>query len=294
MKLTSPSLKKLRWLLQSPAFCKSPVAVLARICYWEWLRICNKGIQMRYDDRYVIDLLPNEGASRLTFYFGLSEPDLFRLYDEFIKPGMIVFDVGANIGLHSLYIANRVAPSGKVFSFEPVRNIFLRLKSHVLNNKVNNISLHNCALGEKPGVLSFSENREDTSRSFVFHADESTTEELLAPVETIDRFVKQNDIRHINFLKIDVEGFEENVLRGADESLSASIIDIIQVELDESSASRNGNLSRNAVEFLSQKGYLMAQWDTLRNCFQPATRVQYNTFFIHSRVIECSGLNFEQ
>jgi FkbM family methyltransferase len=288
LKLSSISYGKVVWLWNNSAFKTNPWKVLSRILIWEWLRLFNQSINYSYDKTFPITLRPNEGVSRLTFYFGVSEPDLFAFYDSFLRPGMFVMDVGANIGLHSLFMAKRVAPSGKVYALEPAPEIFRRLEENVASSTLKNLFIFPLALGEKSGVARINDVPEDTSRTFLTNSGQGS----LVPVETLDDFCHKNSIGNLNFLKLDVEGFEEMVLRGGGTFFQNQRCDVLQVEVDNNSLSRQSSRGDSIVAWLRDRGYQFAAWDSIRGKFSvcPAeTRLPYNSFFVSTAFYEKEG-----
>jgi hypothetical protein len=99
----------------------------------------------------------------------------------YIKPGDVVVDVGANIGFTVLASALATGPSGKVIAFEPHPRICSYLRGNVARNKVNNVQIHNVALGEKSGVVSFSDTKRDDMNKPVVDGSTGQTD-FCAPV----------------------------------------------------------------------------------------------------------------
>jgi len=271
---------KLRWLFSHEICRKHPFRTCLRLIRWELLRLTNAQLTYKYDDDFLIKLLPNEGASRLTYYFGVSEPELFRVYNEFLKPGMTVVDAGANIGLHSLFFSKRVGKEGKIYAFEPSRNIFSRLTAHIGDNRIKNIEGLCLALGAKQGTAEVVDNEEDTSRTFLRSDSSDRGKESMVTVETLDSFAKFRGLEKIDFLKIDVEGFESEILAGALQLLSRHAIKVIQVELDERSLGRSGSKKSDVVALLIQNNYGLCHWNSTDRKFERSTRQMYNSFFV--------------
>ena len=121
-----------------------------------------------------------------------------------------VVDVGANIGAFSLYQA--MAKNAKrVIAFEPSPLVFPRLVKNVEMNGRRNVRVVNAAVGSKPGVLSFSEGRMSINSRI------SESGPLKVSCVTLDE--ELFDIPSIDILKVDTEGYEMHVLRGASETL---------------------------------------------------------------------------
>jgi FkbM family methyltransferase len=138
----------------------------------------------------------------------------------FIKEGMFALDIGANYGLYSTAIANGLGSSGKLWCFEPTENTANALRQTIKTNQYNNIELIQAGLSDHLGKATFytSDNAELNSLT----ASESTqgnkqTIELL----TLDGCYEQHSWAHLDFIKLDAEGEELNILKGAHKTLSA-------------------------------------------------------------------------
>lgn len=135
-------------------------------------------------------------------------------YEDKVKPerGDIVFDVGAYIGDTSLWFSKLVGPEGKVYSFEPEPTNFKRLMGNIQRNDVKNVI---------PLQLGLSDQEEEMvvtsggGSSTLVKSQEGTS----VKVTTIDNFLRANDLPSVDFIKMDVEGFESHILTGAKETL---------------------------------------------------------------------------
>lgn len=271
---------KIRWLFSHEICRKHPFKTCWRLFRWELLRLTNGELAYKYGDDFQITLLPNEGASRLTYYFGVSEPELFRVYEEFLRPGMTVVDAGANIGLHSLFFSKQVGEGGKIYAFEPSKKIFRRLIEHIQNNRVTNIEGLCLALGARQGTAEVVDNEEDTSRTFLRSDLSDRAETSTVTVETLDSFAKVRGLGKIDFLKIDVEGFESEILAGALDLLARQAIQVIQIELDERSLDRAGSEKSAVTSLLMKNNYSLCHWNSSTNNFERSTKETYNSFFV--------------
>lgn len=279
MKSLSAKLGKLRWLLNAPAFRKNPFRVFWNVLIWEWLRIWNREVSFLFDDTFPVKLRPKEGVSRLTFYFGTSEPDLFAFYDAYLRDGMTVIDAGANVGLHTLFIARRVAPSGRVFSFEASPQNFGRLLENVARSSLKNVSAYPAALGDEGGKVFFSEDSGDSSRSHISQTNSGVTVDMVR----LDDVCRKESIGIVDFLKLDVEGCELKVLRGAERLFSIGACRMLQVELDVNNLGSQGEKEGGVEAWLLERGYRAVFWDQCQKKFLPVlsnSRRFYNSFFV--------------
>lgn len=271
---------KLRWLFSHRVARRHPVRTTWRLLSWELIRLSNVPVESRYDGAFDITLMPNEGASRLTYYFGVSEPELFSFYEEFLKPGMVVADAGANIGLHTLFFAKRVGPLGSVYAFEPGAAAFKRLQAHVKRNQLSNVHCFHCALGAAEGRVSLVEIEEDSSRNFVANDPLTFGADNEVKLRPLDQVLREAAVEKVDFLKLDVEGFEPEVLKGAIGYLSRQEIRVLQLELDERSLARSGSTADSVSDMLCRFGYQRAEWSHQDSCFRPVDKASLNTFFV--------------
>lgn len=139
---------------------------------------------------------------------------LINSYRTTIKPGAVVFDVGANLGLTSV-VFSKLNASASVYSFEPSRNIYRCLKKTIRENNLVNCFPMQKALSANVGSISFSDNRDSASASHLSLNGESLGH-VSYPVEvsTIDAVYSEKGLDRLDFIKIDVEGFEGDVLQG--------------------------------------------------------------------------------
>jgi FkbM family methyltransferase len=280
MKLSAFKPRKLQWLFGHDGARKHPFRTVSRLISWELIRILNRTVESRYDEAFDITLVPHEGASRLAYYFGVSEPELFAFYDVFLKPGMTVVDAGANIGLHTLFFAKRVGPEGRVYAFEPGQSAFDRLQSHVKRNQLTNVRCFNCALGAAEGIVSLTENSQDNSRNFVVDDFPGKTGTKNVALRSLNQVLEEESVGRVDFLKIDVEGFEPQVLEGASSYLKRQCIRVLQLELDDSSLARSRHTADQVADMLHAAGFRRAEWSYESGGFRPADRASFNTFFV--------------
>lgn len=133
-----------------------------------------------------------------------------------IEPGMVIADIGANVGFYTLEMARCVGSRGRILAFEPDPLAFGLLKKRVSRDSLQNIETHDVALGDTPGRASLycsAYNRAD-NRLSPSHT-EPHVEVCEVEVRRLDDILSGRNIR-VDGLKIDVQGNEEHVLRGAE------------------------------------------------------------------------------
>jgi FkbM family methyltransferase len=148
---------------------------------------------------------------------GLMDKNLRRTMQGLVKPGMRVVDVGANQGLFTLLLSDLVGPSGTVISFEPDPELFAVLEHNCRTNQAANVTLRQAAAGARPGALKL-------HRSLVNAGDNRLAPGLetgsfrLEEVAVVRLDTVLEDQR-IDFVKIDVQGWEWEVVQGMEKTL---------------------------------------------------------------------------
>ena len=285
MNLTKITPNKIRWIWSNSVFRKNPVRTILRMIQWECARFSNKPVRCRFDGDHEVMLRVNEGASRLTHYFGNSEPETFEFMNDYLKPGMCVIDVGANIGLNAIWAARRVSPGGQVIAIEPDPSNFNRIVENIGESQGLPIQIYMAACGANiHQSLIVCHNSQDTSRSYVRTASaiEADPTRPKMQIVTIDGIVSEMNLPKIHYLKIDVEGFEAEVLRGSMKSLYKNMIDIMQVELDNGMLQRNDSSVSDIVDAIQSAGYEQCNWDHHQKKFARLSEKcnVFNSFFV--------------
>lgn len=194
------------------------------------------------------------------YYLGIYEPEETRMIKSMVKEGMAVLDIGANIGYFSMVMANLVSPQGKVYSFEPNPQMFERLQKNLeINpNLSEQIEIHQLAIGEKEGKANFFcppvgfeglgglQNTNRISINNVINVD----------VITLDKFIEDNNIQRLDFIKLDVEGGEFDVLRGAKNTLNKYHPTIL-FEAEEENTAAYGYRVFQLLSYLENLGYIV-------------------------------------
>lgn len=132
-----------------------------------------------------------------------------------LQTGQCFIDIGANFGLYSVLAANIVGPSGKVVAFEPVPKTFDFLRRNTLS--LSQVLPVPCAVGDKEGPVHFYFNQDKPGCS---SALAQSNQSLTVSMVKLDDYLEHMKLPRPDFIKIDVEGFEYEVLQGIDKCLS--------------------------------------------------------------------------
>ncbi|HEX7018454.1 MAG TPA: FkbM family methyltransferase, partial [Gemmatimonadaceae bacterium] len=168
-----------------------------------------------FDGALRMRLCLHEHMQSQTFWFGYYSRDIILLFDRLLHPGMVVFDIGANVGEIALAAARRVGPHGRVYAFEPVPHLYQSLEEHVAINRLRQVvpvaqGLLNeeteCTIFEAPARLG--DGMVNTGLATIY-GDKIRSRALgRVPMTTLDSYCRRMRISRIDVVKIDVEGAE--------------------------------------------------------------------------------------
>jgi FkbM family methyltransferase len=185
-----------------------------------------------------------------------------------------IFDVGANVGSWSI-IANEHFDNATIHSFEIVPDTYTRLTNTV--NKIESINPHCIGFGDTEEVLkiNYSKNASSLSGLYdVYHPDPDIIK-INVKVSTIDIFCRENRIDYIDFLKIDTEGMELKILKGAEHLLRSGSIKVIQFEYGFACVDA-GYLLKDVYHLLTAYGFLIGKLYPTYVDFRPYNRSMEN------------------
>jgi FkbM family methyltransferase len=137
-------------------------------------------------------------------------------YAQYVRPGSIAVDVGANVGAHTFSLSSMVGPSGKVHAYEPRASILESLRANITLNKAQNVIVHAVGLGKEQGKIPFNEEDGHFNQG-IGHFDPDS--KVFIPITSLDDDLGRIEGR-ISLIKIDVEGYELQVIEGAREVLA--------------------------------------------------------------------------
>jgi len=210
--MLSRIISKIFWLIRTKEFKENSIRVLFRVIKYELYKLQEKPIQFSYDRNLEINIYPGDGAGRLVYYFDYHEPDQFLFLDRFLTKDMICVDIGANIGLYTLFMSKRVE---KVFAFEPNEQSYIRLLENLQKNNISNVDVIQKAVTDKEGNIFLNLDEADSAKAYVSKEKKTTNKFYLVKTISVDQFFFRNTPSKIDYIKIDVEGAEPLVFSGA-------------------------------------------------------------------------------
>jgi FkbM family methyltransferase len=170
--------------------------------------------------------------------------------ERLLRPGDVALDIGANIGLVTCQMAAMVGPTGAVHSFEPNPVVGDLLRQSIARNGFSHVTLHPVALGDAESELELTVPQENHCLGTLTRDTEGA--KFTVPVKTLSDWFERSKITRIRLMKIDVEGFEEQVFRGGERFLSAVRPDAILLELNKYEGAFDAH---PVIQILRRHGY---------------------------------------
>lgn len=251
-----------------PEFRRRPIAALAGVARWEWVRFRGRPASLTLGP-FSVMARPHDGIGRLICYFGEGADDILFFMERHITAGMTVVDVGANIGTHSLYAARQAGPSGRVVAFEPDPATAKVLRANLERNGAQSVEVRDSCLGESDGMARLNVNI-DSAKSSLVREGASTIE---VRVETLDSAFSGASI---DLLKIDVEGADFDVLAGGRSLFEHSPPAYVVIEVTER--------PQEIKEFLQRYGYRLLSYEHKSDTFKEFGDSDLNCYAVQSGV----------
>lgn len=187
---------------------------------------------------------------------GSWERSTTEFFQNTLKPGMTVIDIGANIGYFSLLSANLVGPGGQVHSFEPYPGYVERFKLSLAQNNFSNIRLNEFALSNRKETHKLYKGLSSARMHKWSHEDpvyNQVHDEIEVNCVSLDEYA-QKFLERVDFIKIDVDGYEARILKGAHETIQ-KYKPIVLIELFESALRDAGASVFELLQMFSAWGY---------------------------------------
>ncbi len=200
------------------------------------------GIKFRLDlhqsvDHFIYWMYPESSSDRLL---------------ELAARSKVILDVGANIGSTALLMASR-NPNAVIHAFEPHHGNFAKARKNFSLNNFRLVTFHPFGLGNKTETKRLYEVvSENSGMNRILETDVSLPFTEIE-IRTMDSFVHEQGIDKVDLIKIDVEGFEMNVLSGAEQTLKS--FPVLFIELDDNNLRMNNSNAAKLVSYLMNAGY---------------------------------------
>ncbi len=242
----------IRPFLSHPLNRNNKIKSVIRFIKWQFiLRITNRNnawLMALHDCGFRV--LTKKGQTGMTgnLYSGLLEFEEMMFVIHFIREDDVFFDVGANVGIYSLLAS--YLKKARAHCFEPVPSTFYFLRMNMLANNLEDlVTCYNKGVGDKLATLKFASDM-DAMNKIV--EDGYSGKVVEAEVVRLDDFFQKKPLESYGMFKIDTEGYEHNVLKGADSIISNPRIKAVLVEMND---------AENIHGFLSAKGFTACEYN---------------------------------
>jgi FkbM family methyltransferase len=222
--------------------------------------------------------IPKSGSGALIYYQGYSESEVAEFVKNFLKKGMVFYDIGAHIGEYTLLAAYLVGPTGEVHAFEPNSEIFQLLARNVKMNKFSNVKLNNYIVCDQDGEGELEIYRDPSLSSLKIEGKpprlcrRELQKIIKVPSVCLDSYWAKSR-RKIDLVKVDVEGAEFLVFKGARKimELPKDEAPVWIFEYRRENYARFGCSCGDILDFFKMHGYeiLVCPKKGKKECFMP-------------------------
>lgn len=201
--------------------------------------------------KYKLDL--KESVDRGIFLFGW-EPLTISWLNQNLKKGDTVIEVGANVGAHSLTIASIIGQNGSLYCFEPTHYAFDKLQKNFLLNPtlMQNTELIQAYVSNNLAIKSENKLRSSWIINKTDEEADKMDENFNGEIISLDSYFCE--LKNLNFIKIDVDGFDFKVLQGAT-NLISTFRPLVFIELGETDLNKNGDSITSIVSYFDELNY---------------------------------------
>lgn len=219
----------------------------------EWRTFCFRGISMK------VDISKSMGSS--IYWRGAHDWRPIFVLEKILQKGNTVIDIGANQGEYALWAARKTTASGKVLAFEPMDEVFAQLKENISLNPNYNDTIHAIQMGlsDNPGEINlYGKKGSNEGVNTIYPTPEHTFLIQKIKLDTLDNQLENLNSGQVDLIKIDVEGAELQVLKGATKSL-AQYRPFLIIEINKEACKSAGYEAQDILEFLMNFGYAFKQ-----------------------------------
>lgn len=233
-------------LIRKLPFKKSAVASVLGFLHGHKITAEVNQFSMRLDLRETIQRL---------MFLGMYEPEQTAWFKQCLRPGDAIIDVGASFGYYTTLGATLVGPSGKVFAFEPSPVASQVIEEAIKDAAVHNILLTKAAVGREKGSASLFLPTTKYLHSPSILQSDPTFVPIQVPVIALDQFEPVLNVPKIKLVKMDVEGYEPDVLEGMKNLIKEKRVENIICEFNSGWLKRNATTSEQLLKRFMDYGY---------------------------------------
>ncbi len=248
-----PLVGQLLWIREYPAYREAPARFALRSIRYGWREhiVGSDVVAFEACEGCRFETPRSNVSSYIAAVFGQRDLNIVRFWRRVLPEGAVLFDIGANIGLYTVPASLRVGATGRVVGFEAHPWIYGFLCGNVARNCNGNVTVENLAVGDSNGETRIALNGRNVGETHVA-VDGEAGEKVR--IVSLDDYCARHAISHVDYMKIDVEGYEANVLRGARQVMADNDRILIQTEYEPAHRARYGHASEMA-ELLAGLGF---------------------------------------
>lgn len=206
---------------------------------------------------------------------GVWETATDALLTNYAKPGMTVIDIGANVGYYTVRLGDVVGPTGKLYAFEPNPELYPYLLENIkINGFSDHVTVFNHGLGDKETKLILNFGSYHLGGGSIVKQQSATFD------RSVEVLVKRlDDVLHevaaVDLVKLDVEGFEPQVLRGAEAIISRSPVAALLIEIYRRDWLKHGDLAELTIPLMLGRRMFAVESDGTLTEISPAILENY-------------------
>ncbi|MFL5763459.1 MAG: FkbM family methyltransferase [Bacteroidia bacterium] len=227
----------------------------------ETIRVCK-----RRNINYFLDI--RDYQSWLIYY----DCDYDSSFDilKHVKSGLTIIDVGGNIGQTAMTMAQKTGAAGKVISFEPHPSTVEKFRKNLsLNPQISNVIVENFGLGDQENTAEmFVECTTNSGGNRIAGSSEKSNGTPVK-ITTLDRYLDMHGIEKVDLVKIDVEGYEMNVLNGMTKILQRQR-PLLYLEIDDNNLKKQGHSAQEMIDLLHRLNYEILEVSAYKTITVPA------------------------
>jgi FkbM family methyltransferase len=210
----------LKLLYEILVYLSKPLRLAGESVAWRAYRVrsAKKSLSAQVMGHHMSLLGSDSGISKELALYGVHEPLATRVIKRLLQPGMNVLDIGSNLGYYALLEARAVGATGKVIAIEPVPSNARLLAANIEGNGYSNVLICEAAIGASECRAPIYLAGKSNWHSMVFLPDE-TGEKIEVPVFTVDSLVSHLGLSAVHLVRMDIEGYEVEALRGMQNTL---------------------------------------------------------------------------
>ncbi len=229
-----------------------------------------------YDDQYIY-VNPRDYIGSMVYLFRDLDPNISWCLKNILREGDLFVDVGSHFGTETIPDSKLVGQKGEVHAFEPNPKCFILLNRSLRENKITNVQLHQCAITDFVGTINLHIPINNTGSASVSNNKSFSSQEVKA--STLDSYKDLKKIK-IKLLKIDVEGHEYSVLKGAEDTFRINKPENILIEVWPTKEVPFSSLE--VTRFLTKHGYTAYQLVRRFSLFPSLRKIENSTINKHS------------